>query len=174
MILLTGGARSGKSLAAASLVLDHDRPVTYLATGIESDEEMRERIEAHREARPGTWSVVEEPVELTVAIEAVEEGDALVVDCLTLWVANLLEGLGDEEILERSSRSSRLAAEREGSTIVVTNEVGSGLVPMDHVGRRFRDLQGRVNQMWAARSDRAYLVVAGRLLELQAVDRPLV
>ena len=167
MILLTGGARSGKSSAATALVAGV-ADVVFLATATASDDEMAERIEFHRRDRPDTWAVIEEPVEIEAAIRSVPDDGALILDCLTLWLANVLQDSTDEEILDASSGAALAAADRGGDTVVITNEVGSGIVPMDPVGRRFRDLAGRVNQMWSSQSDRSFLVVAGRLLELES------
>ncbi len=170
MIFLTGGARSGKTAVAASLISDGSWPVTLVATGQASDDEMAERIERHRAERPGSWHVVEEPLDLGSVIRKVDPNHGMIIDCLTLWVSNLLERETDAAILSMSEESAELAATRPGKTVVVTNEVGSGLVPMHEVGRRFRDLQGKINQMWSKRSEEAYMVVAGRLLPLKAPD----
>ncbi len=169
MILLTGGARSGKSRGAVSVV-GQDDDVVYLATGVETDEEMADRIERHRLDRPASWEVVEEPVALEAAIRSIAIDRPLIVDCLTLWVANLLVDRSDDSIEQESLRASQLASNRAGATVVVTNEVGSGIVPMDPVGRRYRDLVGRVNQMWAEQADQSFLVVAGGLIELASLD----
>lgn len=165
MILITGGARSGKSDAAIR-VLGTDDDVVYIATGSRSDHEMVDRIETHQVHRPENWGLIEEPENLVGVLDRVDEEVPIIVDCLTLWLANVLEESTDEEILSHSLAASGLAAARQARTIVVTNEVGSGIVPMDPIGRRFRDLQGRVNQMWAAASTEAYLLVAGRMLLL--------
>lgn len=170
MIFLTGGARSGKSAAVGSLLAGRDAPVTQIVTGTASDHEMAERIDRHKEGRPEDWNVVEEPELLTDAVGDVPPGDDLVIDCLTLWVANLLERHEDTEILARSLAAARSTAGRPGMSIVVSNEVGSGLVPMDPVGRRYRDLHGLVNQQWAGLSDRALLVVAGHVTSLTRID----
>ena len=169
MIFITGGARSGKSDAAAS-ILSGREDVVYIATGTPSDDEMVARIETHQRQRPHGWRLIEEPENLEGILDSVDGGPPIIIDCLTLWLANLLETTADEEILSQSLTASGLAAARHSTTIVVTNEVGSGLVPMDPIGRRFRDLQGRVNRMWAAASDQAFLVVAGRMVTLQAPE----
>lgn len=166
MILLTGGARSGKSRLAVETLRDRSGEVTYVATALPSDDEMAERIEAHRRGRPASWTVIEEATDLTGALSRVHQRSAVIVDCLTLWVSNLMESRYDEEILQLSEVASRAAAERREETIVVSNEVGSGLVPTAPLGRRFRDLQGEVNQMWAQRAAHVYLVVAGRAVLL--------
>jgi adenosyl cobinamide kinase/adenosyl cobinamide phosphate guanylyltransferase len=169
MIFITGGARSGKSDAAVSM-LGERADAVYIATGKPSDDEMVARIEAHQLRRPDGWRLIEEPTDLEGVLTNVDPGSPIIIDCLTLWLANVLERKADYEILSHSYGASGLAADRHSATIVVTNEVGSGIVPMDPIGRRFRDLQGRVNQIWAAASSQAFLVVAGRLVTLKAPE----
>ena len=160
LTVLLGGARSGKSALALRLAAETGRPVTFVATGEARDAEMAGRIAAHREERPADWSTVEEPVDLRGALERAAAGDTIVVDCLSLWVANLLErGLEPDD-------AAAVAAARSAPTIAVTNEVGLGIVPVTELGRAYRDLLGRVNAAWVELSDRALFVVAGRALEL--------
>ena len=160
LTVLIGGARSGKSALAVRLAAETGRPVTFVATGEARDAEMAERVAAHRAERPAEWSTVEEPVDLRGALERAPANDTVVVDCLSLWVANLLErGLEPGE-------AAAAAAARSAPTIAVTNEVGLGIVPMTELGRAYRDLLGRENAAWVAASDRALFVVAGRALEL--------
>lgn len=169
--VLLGGARSGKSAIAARLAERSDAPVVAIVTGEAGDEEMAERIRRHRAARPPAWETVEEPLELEAALRSAPEGAAVIVDCLTLWVANLLErGDTDEEVEHLSASAASAAAQRPGLTLVVTNEVGSGIVPANAYARRFRDLQGRVNVAWTGVADRAALVVAGSVLPLEAAE----
>jgi adenosyl cobinamide kinase/adenosyl cobinamide phosphate guanylyltransferase len=168
LTFLTGGARSGKSSLAISIAASSGRPVTFIATGTAGDEEMAARIARHRAERPADWTTVEEPVALREAIDAASSGDCVVIDCLTLWVANLMVvgQVSDEAIESLTAESSARAAARTAPTIVVSNEVGSGLHPDNALGRRFRDVLGRVNADFAGASERAALVVAGRLLPL--------
>jgi len=170
LVLLTGGARSGKSELATRLAAEGDEPVAFIATAQSGDEEMEARIAAHRRERPASWRTIEEPLRLCEAIEAVGEGDALIVDCLTLWTANALDRLGAEGTEAEAAAAAGGAAARPGLTIAVTNEVGLGLVPGDALGRGYRDLLGKVNAIWAAAADRALLLVAGRWLALEATD----
>ncbi len=167
MIFLLGGARSGKSRLAVDLAHRSGAPVTFLATGQASDDEMETRIRRHRAGRPDDWALVEEPVNLVEAIAGCDPAGTLILDCVTLWISNLLADHTDEEIMSVVGSAAGSAAERLGTTIVVSNEVGTGLVPMDPLGRRFRDLQGFANQVFARASTQAYLVVAGRALELE-------
>lgn len=170
MLLLVGGARSGKSQLAVEVAASTARPVHVIATAVASDEEMGGRIAAHRRDRPRHWHTIEEPTELTAAVTAVPDADCLLVDCLSLWVSNLMAADCDnEEVARRGERAACVAAARSGPTIVVTNEVGQGLVPMHPVGRAYRDLLGRTNAAFARNADRACLVVAGQVLALEAV-----
>jgi adenosyl cobinamide kinase/adenosyl cobinamide phosphate guanylyltransferase len=168
LTLLLGGARSGKSALAVRAAGGWAGPVAVVVTAEPRDAEMAERIRRHREGRPGHWRTVEAPRELEAALGAVEDGAFVVVDCLTLWVANLLEaGADDEEVARRAAAAASLAAARAAPTLAVSNEVGSGIVPAAPLARRYRDLLGEVNATWAAAAERSLLLVAGRALPLQ-------
>ena len=168
--LLIGGARAGKSTLAARLAASTGLPVTFVATAEALDEEMALRVARHRAERPETWTTVEEPLDLAGALDAAG-GDAVIVDCLTLWVSNLVaSGLADDEVEGRATEAAALAARRRSPTFVVTNEVGLGIVPASELGRRFRDLLGRVNAIWVSEAAEVLLVVAGRALKLEPVD----
>jgi adenosylcobinamide kinase / adenosylcobinamide-phosphate guanylyltransferase len=161
-LLLLGGARSGKSALAVEIAVRWGGPVTFVATGEARDDEMRDRIARHRAERPAGWHTIEEPVALDEAIRAAPAGDLLVVDCLTLWVANVLLRGGVADAVQVAAS----LAGRPGPGVVVSNEVGMGIVPDHPLGRAYRDALGSVNAAFAARADRAALLVAGRLLEL--------
>jgi adenosylcobinamide kinase / adenosylcobinamide-phosphate guanylyltransferase len=168
MTLLIGGARAGKSGLAVRRAADSGLPVIFLATAQALDEDMAGRIARHRANRPADWTTIEEPLDLKRALEDADPGAAVIVDCLTLWVSNLLlAGNDDDEIAARAAEAARAAAQRDAPTFVVTNEVGSGVVPAAELGRRFRDALGRVNAIWAHESSDAFLVVAGRTLVLE-------
>jgi adenosyl cobinamide kinase/adenosyl cobinamide phosphate guanylyltransferase len=149
-------------------------PVSFIATAEALDSEFAERIARHRAERPEHWETIEEPVELERALARTADGTVVVVDCLTLWVSNLFgRGLEDEdEIVARATRFAASAHERRSRVVVVSNEVGSGIVPADALSRRYRDVLGRVNATFATHADEAYLVVAGRLLALSAAEPP--
>jgi adenosyl cobinamide kinase/adenosyl cobinamide phosphate guanylyltransferase len=167
LVLLTGGARSGKSALAVALAEGHDRDVVFLATAGASDDEMAARIARHRAERPSHWITVEEPLALEEAMGAVEASACLVVDCLSLWAANLL-AVADAETVERAAAAAAAGAvARPGPTVAVTNEVGLGVVPASALGRAYRDVLGRVNAAWAACASESYLVVAGGVVPLQ-------
>ena len=165
LVLLLGGARSGKSALAVRMAERQAAPVVFVATAEALDEEMRERIERHRRERPNGWQVVEEPLELEAALAAAPAESCVIVDCLTLWVSNLLEP-HSAEVEELATAAAAAAASRAGLTIAVSNEVGLGLVPVEPLGRAYRDLLGRVNAIWSEAAERAYFVLAGRTLPL--------
>ena len=168
MTLLIGGARAGKSTLAVRRAVESGLPVTFIATAEALDDEMAERIAGHRAGRPAEWATVEEPRDLPRSLKDVPPGDAVIVDCLTLWISNLLlDELDHEEITARAEEAAELAAQREGPTFVVTNDVGSGVVPDSELGRRFRDLLGRVNSIWSEEAADALLVLAGRVTPLE-------
>jgi adenosylcobinamide kinase / adenosylcobinamide-phosphate guanylyltransferase len=161
MTLLLGGAASGKSRTAAALAAELGGPVTVIATAEALDDEMAARIERHRRERPSGWTVVEEPIALTEAVEAAR--GTLIVDCLTLWVSNLIgRDAADEEVQALAEVTAKACAARSAPAIVISNEVGSGIVPMHAVARRYRDLLGRVNATFADRAGAVALMVAGK------------
>ncbi len=167
--MLTGGARSGKSAAAVAAAAASGAPVTFIATAEPGDDEMTERIARHRARRPAHWTTLEAPHDLIRAVETVDPADTIIVDCLAIWATNrMLEEARptDADIEDEAARLARLLAKRRGRGLVVTNEVGSGVVPATPLGRDFRDLLGTVNQAVVRAADAAYLVVAGRLLPL--------
>ena len=170
LTFLVGGARSGKSSLAVRLVSSVDRPVTVIATAEARDDDMVERIAAHRAARPPAWRTVESPLGLADAVDAVPSVEAVILDCLTLWVSNALEaGATDGSIVDEASRLAETLSRREPPAIVVSNEVGLGIVPMHELSRRYRDVLGRVNAAVGSVAERSYFVVAGRGIPLGEV-----
>ncbi len=177
--LFLGGARSGKSAHAEKLAMDSGRAVVYIATGHAGDGEMAERIAHHRNSRPSHWLTVEEPLMLADAITRHSTPDSIViVDCLTLWLTNLMfsdgrvypeTGMLDLPPLFAAQRSALLDALRNaaGDVALVSNEVGMGIVPMGAVSRCFTDEAGRLNQAVAAVCDRVVFVAAGLPLVLK-------
>jgi len=160
--LVLGGVRSGKSRFAIAQFVPRSR-VTFVATAEPGDADMAQRIRRHREERPAHWVTVEEPYDLVGALERLNgRADAVLVDCLTLWVANrLLRGDGDDVILAQGAALATLVDRRRSEVVLVSNEVGEGVHPETADGRRFRDLLGLVNQRVAAACDRVTLMVAG-------------
>ena len=166
LTVILGGARSGKSALAVETAKKQGGEVVYVATAPESDKDMADRIAQHRAERPSNWTTIEEQIDLASALEAA--GDALViVDCLTLWISNLMwHDNTDNQIHDIAARAARQASERSAPTIVISNEVGLGIHPDTALGRRYRDVLGRVNQLWVAASSSSLLLVAGRAIEL--------
>lgn len=166
--LVLGGARSGKSRYAeglmAALPPPWRAPWTYVATAEAGDAEMAERIASHRARRGALWRTIEAPRDLAGSLQAAGAAPAL-VDCLTLWLSNLmLAGADIDAEIERLEHALAAAA---APVVMVANEVGSGIVPDHPLGRRFRDMQGVLNQRIAARVDRVVLMVAGLPLAIK-------
>jgi adenosylcobinamide kinase/adenosylcobinamide-phosphate guanylyltransferase len=168
LTVLTGGARSGKSELAVKAAAASGLAVTVIATAEARDPEFAARIQRHRAARPPGWTVVEEPIELREAIGRAAGDSFLIVDCISLWAANLLEqGLTEDELLAAARAAAAAAAERSAQSLAVTNEVGWGIVPGNPLARHYRDVLGRANRAWVEASAEAWLVVAGRALRLE-------
>lgn len=169
--LLLGGARAGKSAAAERLGRAPSAGrVLVVATAEAGDDDMRARIARHRADRPAEWATLEEPRELSAAIRNYGGAyDTLILDCVTLWVSNLMlaDAAAKVDVLRETDRLIETYERGTASWIVVSNEVGLGIVPATALGREYRDLLGRVNQRLAARADDAYLLVAGRALALE-------
>ncbi len=188
LCFVLGGARSGKSSFAMKLaeraaedsgtraVYAATTPASYAVAGPgpgsgpgednkgeenKTDQEMAARIAAHKAERGPGWDTIEEPVEIGRVVED-NKAAVLMIDCLTLWIMNLMEqGLGDEEIIERAEGFAALASSSESPVIVVSNEVGQGIVPGNSLGRRFRDLSGIVNQRVAGAAKDVFFLTAG-------------
>jgi adenosylcobinamide kinase/adenosylcobinamide-phosphate guanylyltransferase len=161
--LVLGGARSGKSRHAVAQAVQSGGRVAFLATARALDRDMAARIARHRAERPVGWTTLEEPQELVAACRrATTTHDVIVVDCATVWVANLMErGDDDAAVLAAADDLAKLQRKRVVSLVIVSNEVGEGVHPATEVGRRYRDLLGFVNQRLAAAADRVTLMVAG-------------
>jgi adenosylcobinamide kinase/adenosylcobinamide-phosphate guanylyltransferase len=167
--LVLGGARSGKSRYAQQLA-EQSRRVVFVATAKASDDEMRVKIQRHREDRPKDWLTVEEPLELPKVLAQYElECDVIVVDCLTLFAASLLEAEGDDGVAIESRIGALCESLRavQCAVVAVSNEVGSGVVPEYPLGRKYRDLLGEINQRVARVADDVVLMVAGLPLALK-------
>jgi len=162
---VTGGARSGKSAYAERLIAAAARPRRYIATAEAWDDEMRSRIAAHVADRGADWHTVEAPLDLVAALDATPEGEAVLVDCATLWLTNQLLA---EHDLEAEARALRVALARcRAPVVIVSNEVGWGIVPENALARRFRDAQGRLNQQLASDAGLVVAVLAGLPLVLK-------
>jgi adenosylcobinamide kinase / adenosylcobinamide-phosphate guanylyltransferase len=159
VILITGGARSGKSTRAEARAREFAGKPVYIATAEGFDHEMRERIAKHRARRGQDWIEHETPLELVAALGATDGGGARLVDCLTIWLSNLMHD-GRDWASEAARLAETLKMQRS-PVVLVTNEVGSGIVPDNALARAFRDAAGLVNQMIARAADEVELVVAG-------------
>lgn len=187
LTLVTGGARSGKSRFAELLAAQPGLPVTYLATAQILDEEMAVRVEKHRLSRPAHWSLIEEPYEPALALSSLEaqEKSVILLDCITLWLSNLVlkfwpadpdsqdpptkqfrEDM-EANILAKVRDLAKAAKKLEAPVILVSNEVGQGIVPEHSISRFYRDLAGKSNQILANEAEEVYLVVAGYPLEIK-------
>ena len=167
-VLIIGGARSGKSRFALSLA-ERFSLRTMIATLEPKDEEMKYRIKVHKRQRGKGWRVIEEPVMPAQALKrALAKSDCVLVDCITLWITNLLlSGKGEREIIAELEKLCKIISRPRAFVIVVSNEVGLGIVPADPVTRLFRDLQGKANQMLAASAKEVYLMTAGIALKIK-------
>ena len=159
LTFILGGARSGKSRHAEDLIAAHPAPWTYVATAQALDDEMSERIVHHRMRRGEGWRTVDAPLDLVGALEAIEEGRPVLVDCLTLWLTNIM--LAEQDVDAEAQRLAECLGRPRGPWFVVANETGLGIVPDNALARRFRDAAGRLNQMVAARADGVLFMVAG-------------
>ncbi|MEO1749412.1 MAG: bifunctional adenosylcobinamide kinase/adenosylcobinamide-phosphate guanylyltransferase [Pseudomonadota bacterium] len=165
-VLVLGGARSGKSAFAEQLVLDSGSQPLYVATAQIWHDEMRSRVEAHRERRQTQWQTLEEPLELPSLLEReARQGRAILVDCLTLWVTNLM--LAEADMADRFASLCAALRKCEGLIVLVSNEVGLGIVPDNKMARDFRDHAGRLHQDVAALADQVHFNAAGLPLTLK-------
>ncbi len=173
-ILITGGARSGKSHFAQELALKSGKPVLFVATAVAGDEEMRQRIAEHQRTRPSTWGTLEVATHVgNEILQKVGRAQVVIVDCITLLVSNIFgqytdqtgeqidASLVEKEVTTEISALLECVKRIDVSFIMVTNEVGMGLVPANKMGRLYRDLLGKANQLLAQQADEVYLMVAG-------------
>jgi len=159
LTLVLGGARSGKSRYAENLIAALPPPWTFVATADAGDAEMAERIAVHRLRRGKDWQTIEAPRDLSAALAGVAADAPVLIDCLTLWLSNRM--LAEADLEAEIARLEAALDIRLAPVVLVSNEVGFGIVPDNELARRFRDLQGRLNQRMAARADRVVLMVAG-------------
>ncbi len=165
IIFITGGARSGKSRFAEEAAGKISGKVVYLATAEALDDEMKERIRHHKSRRPASWQTIEEPIEVHRAIQSLNgKADVILFDCLTLWISNLIHQFPKNaesralEMLEDCFLKMKNSCQ---ASILVSNEVGMGIIPDNPLNRMFADIQGRINQFVSREADEVYLMVAG-------------
>lgn len=181
-VFITGGARSGKSSFAEKMATCMGKDVTYIATAEALDEEMVARVAAHRSRRPLSWRTIEEPRSVGAVLEKVGDQDGVIlIDCLTLLITNLLyspaadgaakEQDRDEKVLAEIRHLAQVAHDCRADVIIVSNEVGLGVVPAYPEGRLFRDLAGWSNQIMANKADHAYFLVSGKALDIKALHQ---
>lgn len=165
-VLVLGGARSGKSAFAERLVIETGLSRHYLATGRAWDEEMRERIVRHRADRGEGWQTHEEPVDLVARLEALDDAaHAVLIDCLTLWITNLM--MEERSMTEEFARLAAFVPKARAKLVLVSNEVGLGIVPENRMAREFRDHAGRLHQTIAQSAAEVYFVAAGLPLKMK-------
>lgn len=181
LILVLGGARSGKSNFAEKIAGNISEHVTYVATAAVLDSEMARRVQMHKSVRPEHWTTIEETVELVSVVNNIKtKSSVILIDCLTLWLSNLLfnsfpaAGIAWPEkesyILDKVKKLATATKDASGTVIIVSNEVSLGLVPDNRLGRCFRDVNGLANQIIAQHADKVYLLVAGIPLELKSLS----
>lgn len=165
LTLIVGGASSGKSAFAERMMESTGRPMTYVATAQAFDEEMRLKIATHRARRGAGWTTIEAPLDIAAPLDAADADAVVLVDCMTLWLTNHL--IAETELVNEESRTIHALGTCRAPVVVVTNEVGAGIVPENALARRFRSAQGRLNQGLAARADLVVTVIAGLPLVLK-------
>ncbi|KQU54835.1 adenosylcobinamide kinase/adenosylcobinamide phosphate guanyltransferase [Bosea sp. Leaf344] len=165
LTLILGGARSGKSRHGEGLIEALPGPWTYIATAQAWDDEMRTRIAEHRARRSPDWLTVDAPLALAAAIAATPPGRPILVDCLTLWLTNVM--LAEQDTQAGCADLLRACAGRAGPIVLVASEVGLGIVPENALARRFRDEAGRLHQRLAAQADRVVFMVAGLPMQVK-------
>ena len=165
-VFVLGGARSGKSRFAESLISDTGLERHYVATGQAWDDEMRERIAQHRADRGDLWQTHEEPMDIVARLAAIDgERRAVLVDCLTLWVTNLM--MTERDLAAEFAALTEFLPKAKARLVLVSNEVGLGIVPDNRMAREFRDHAGRLHQMIAAASAEVYFIAAGLPLKMK-------
>lgn len=166
LTLILGGAASGKSAFAEDLVLKtKSAPPIYIATAQVFDDEMAQKVAKHREMRGSGWQTIEEPLDLPGALAQVQTGQPVLIDCATLWLTNLI--LGEHNVETHTNALKDALKTCKGPVVIVSNEVGQGIVPDNALSRRFRNAQGRLNQQLATEADLVVAVMAGLPLLLK-------
>lgn len=168
--LLTGGARSGKSRFAVDRAVKTNAPVTIITTAEAIDDEMTMRISAHQQERPANWTTIEEPLALTDAVKSVPSDHTLIIDCLVVWLGNMYHYEKQNNCEQEIAAFVVELQKRSGITLIVTNDVGLGVVPESELGRIYRDQLGRINSTVAKACDKVLFFSAGHAMELQPTE----
>ena len=174
IIFILGGARSGKSSYAIRLAKEVGKQAAFIATCLPLDEEMKERINLHKKGRPSAWRTFEEPEDIAAVLMKIGANFKIVIiDCLTLWLSNLISaGLDDNAIEDRAGKIFKALKAMQCKSIIVSNEVGLGIIPSNPLARRFRDLAGRINQLAAGQADEVVLMQAGIPVKIKSSPAP--
>lgn len=168
IIFISGGVRSGKSDFALKIAKQLKKKVIYLATAQGLDKEMSQRIKRHKVSRPPSWKTIEESKDLTGVIEENRKfAGTIIIDCITLWLNNIIPEKSDEAILKEMEVLLTSMHKARAKFMIVSNEVGLGIVPASRLGRRFRDLAGKVNQLIAEKADEFYFMISGVKVKLK-------
>ena len=171
IVFVLGGARSGKSSWALEYTEKHYDSYMLLATAEVMDEEMADRVRLHKEVRGPKWQLREEPLEIAQVLETDVAGvEAVLIDCMTIWLSNVLLKQGEKKVPVYRNRLIEALAQTKASVIIVSNEVGTGIVPEHPLGRQYRDMAGFLNQQLAAAADKVVMTVAGLPIFLKTVD----
>jgi len=182
LVFVTGAARSGKSFLAEKMAADLEEElagkVTYIATCVPGDDEMRERVARHQARRPAAWQTIEEPLDPARVVKQLDgEAHIFLLDCLTLLISNLILQPDiepdEEQVVDKIAELAKVSYGSAAHVIIVSNEVGWGIVPGDPLSRLYRDIIGRANQKIAACADQAYITIAGIPVELKALENAL-
>lgn len=163
--LVLGGAASGKSAYAENLILDTGLAPVYIATAQVFDDEMAQKVARHKQMRGAGWHTIEEPIAVATALDGVSPGQAALLDCATLWLTNII--LGDHDLTQETAALIAALIACQGPVVVVSNEVGMGIVPDNALSRQFRNAQGALNQSIASQADHVVAVMAGLPLVLK-------
>ncbi|MCP4650507.1 MAG: bifunctional adenosylcobinamide kinase/adenosylcobinamide-phosphate guanylyltransferase [PVC group bacterium] len=172
IIFITGSVRSGKSNYAVKLAKQSKQKIIFLATCTPADAEMKQRVRKHKKSRPKNWQTIEEPIDVISVLKQLKDDELVIFDCLTLWVSNLLlSGFEEKEVIKIIEKFVEQLKINKANVIIVSNEVGWGIVPENKLARVFRDIIGTAHQKIAKVSDEAYLMVAGMPMKIKGDEK---
>lgn len=170
---ILGGVRSGKSQMAIKMAKKKNGKVAFIATCVPMDKEMKKRVSMHRKARPAHWQTFEEPEDIHSLLRKIDNKfDIIIIDCLTILVSNmLLKNLKDKDIEEKINQTMFALKRNKAEAIIVSNEVGMGIVPDNKLAREFRDIAGKINQITAKKSDEVFFMISGLPLSIKKENK---